>query len=526
MTYSAFDEFSGFGGTSQGISAIPGLAVELAANHKEIAVEVHQLNFPDTKHYRGDIVNAEIEKFPRVDFFASSPACPGWTDARGVKREFDTVNQVRMFDDEELGQTPDDSEAARSRALMEEVPRYLRAMNQRGEPVLAGFVENVVQVRKWADWARWLKEIRMEGYQTRVIALNAMHVHGRVTGRVPQSRNRAFVGYWHKKLGRNPDWDKWLRPRAYCANCEQVVSAMQVFKKPGVDMGVYGIKNGQYVYRCPNVACRNLIVEPDVVPALAAIDLSLPPGHTIGERANGIGRALKPATLARGRAGYDELWGPMLLPAGGTWRNSATSLDQPMPARTTRDNDAVVLPPILVPCTGRDGKAAQLADGPLPTQTCRQETGLTLVPYITELRGGGSRGRARSANEPLSTISAQGNHHGLVCPPDGRMAEILVPYYGNGNAASTSEPIGTLTTRDRYALLSMGELPAFESCHFRMVTPAEVGAGQAFRRDYLVKGSNRDRVAGYGNAVPPPMGEVVGSALMECITGEELEVAA
>ena len=524
MTYKAFDEFAGWGGSSQGLHAIPGLDVVLAANHKPIAVEVHKMNFPATQHYRGDIRDAEIEKFVRADFFWASPACPGWTDARGVKREFDKQTTT-LFDDDELGKKKDTSEAARSRVLMEEVPRYLRAMAERGEPVLVGAVENVVQVRKWAEWKRWLNEIRNMDYHVHVIALNAMHVWGPVTGRVPQSRNRAFVGYSHKKLGRTPDWDKWLRPSAYCPTCDQVVKAIQVFKNPNNNMGVYGVRHGQYVYRCPNVTCRNQIIEPGVIPAVAAIDWSLPPGNTIGERAAGIGRRLKPATIARARAGYEKYWRPLLTPAGGTWRDEAAPLDVPMAARTTRDNDMLLVPPLMVPCTGREGKHAQPGDRPLPTQTCRQDMAVMLAPFIAELRGGGSREKARSVTDPLSTISANGNHHALVGAGQARWQDILMPYYGNGTCRPVDEPLGTLSTRDRFALLGLTGLAAFEDCTVRMLTPPEVGAGCAFAPDYKVTGTGREQVAGYGNAVPPPMAEVIGSPLMEALTGEELEPA-
>jgi DNA (cytosine-5)-methyltransferase 1 len=57
------------------------------------------------------------------------------------------------------------------------------------------------------------------------------------------------MAFWLAELGRDPAWDKWLRPRAYCPGCDRTVDAVQVFKADGVDMGVYGARNGQYVYR-------------------------------------------------------------------------------------------------------------------------------------------------------------------------------------------------------------------------------------------------------------------------------------
>jgi DNA (cytosine-5)-methyltransferase 1 len=58
---------------------------------------------------------------------------------------------------------------------------------------------------------------------------------------------------------------------------------------------------------------------------------------------------------------------------------------------------------------------------------------------------------------------------------------------------------------------------------FRMLEPHEIGRGMAFADDYVVVGSKRDRVRQYGNAVTPPVAELIVSALVEAITGDELE---
>lgn len=67
-----------------------------------------------------------------------------------------------------------------------------------------------------------------------------------------------------------------------------------------------------------------------------------------------------------------------------------------------------------------------------------------------------------------------------------------------------------------------GQLPAVEDCLFRMLEPHEILAGMAFARDYIVLGNRRERVAQAGNAVTPPAAEVIVSALVECITGEDV----
>jgi DNA (cytosine-5)-methyltransferase 1 len=323
-----YDEFAGWGGSAQGGTAVPGVELIFAANHDELAVEVHSMNFPRADHYLGDVASADITRFPRADLFWASPVCPPWTDARGKRRDFD---------------------------------------------------------------------------------------------RSAQNRNRLYLGYWLAKLGREPDWDKWLRPRAWCPTCDEMVDAVQAWKRPGLDMGSYGPRYGQYVYRCPRRSCRHQAIEPDVLPAAVAIDRSLPPGQRIGERIDAKGRPdpLQPATIARIQAWFDRhrQARALLTPAGGTWRDAATSVDEPMPTRTTRDTDGLVPPPLLVPTTSRDGVSAYPAGEPLRTQTCRQETALVQTPFVATLRGGGSRYKAYGVDEPLTTFSAKGTHHGLVTPP-------------------------------------------------------------------------------------------------------------
>lgn len=325
------------------------------------------------EHYLGDVQKIRVAKvFPRAKIYWASPACPDWSDAKGVKRTFDRTNQLALWG---APMTEEEAKATRSRALMEEVVTYLRACDAAGDPVLVGVVENVIQCRKWDQWHRWLGEIRALGYETRTIALNSMHALAPVSPRCPQSRDRLYVAYWHKSLARTPDFARWLRPIAWCPECETYVRCIQSFKKPGEDMGRY---RSQYVYRCPHVRCRNRIVEPESLPAAAVIDWSNP-GTPIGERT----RPLKDKTLARIRAGMERYWEPLLTPTGGTWREDAKRLSEPMPTRTTRESDGLALPPSAVP-HGVDPLLVQYygngrtlpASGPIGTLPTKERYGL------------------------------------------------------------------------------------------------------------------------------------------------------
>ncbi|MBF6388172.1 DNA cytosine methyltransferase [Nocardia farcinica] len=554
MTLTVMDWFCGAGGSSQGLHVIPGVHVGWAANHWEKAIESHSANFPFTDHWIGDIRDEPVEGWPIADIFWASPECPQWSAARGKKQTYQHSLQGELFDADPRGKKARDA-AERSRALMEEVPLYLEGVIRRGGRVWAGVVENVVEVRKWDQWDRWLNRIRRLGYRVRVIALNSMHAQPGRTPAAPQSRDRLYVAYWHESIAREPDWDKWLRPMAYCEVCDEWVQAVQAWKKPGADMGRY---RAQYTYRCPRVKCRNAVLEPPAVPAAAAIDWSLP-GTRIGDRET----PLAEKTMERIRIGLRRyaVDTPLMVPAGGTWRDDATPVAYPMAARTTRENDGVaipapflallrsgrprtigldeqlativadgsghglVTPPLVVPMEGREGKQAQPASMPLRTQTARAETGLAFLPFVTELRGGGSD--ARSVRESLATVTASGNHHGLVTPPAGMPPEVwrsmLLPYYGTARPRPVGEPVGALTSRDRYALVDVISEQHIEDVRFRMLEPHEIGRAMAFGEGYVVVGSKRDKVRQYGNAVTPPCAEVIVSALVEAITGEEIE---
>lgn len=548
MTLTLVDFFCGAGGSSQGAAAVPGIDVRLAANHWERAIESHAMNFPGTEHFRGDLHDADVARFPSGDLFWASPECPMWSQARGKERDFD--RQPDLF-----GETLSDEAADRSRALMWDVPRYLNAMKLRGHPVLAGVVENVTEVRKWIHWQEWRDSIRNLGYRTRLIAMNSMHARPAVVPAAPQSRDRLYLAYWLESLGRDPDWDKWLRPPAWCPVCEAEVRAVQVWKKPGTDMGRY---RQQYVYRCPNAACRNAIVEPAVLPAAAAIDWS-DLGTRIGDRARpmrdatrariaaGLKRYARPITLEAAGHTFERTPGvrtwpadaplttqsttptkalacpPLIVPAGGTWRSDAVSGEDPFSARTTRENDGIAFPPSVV--VFRNNQDMKPAFEPLGTiATSGSHHGL-VVDASMAMRNNGSRGdggeHCTPAAEHLRALTSTG-HQSLVS-----WAHVLVPYYGNATSAQpVTAPTGTLSTRDRFALATGSLEIDVDDVLFRMLKPPEIGRAMAFGDAYVVLGTQREKVRQYGNAVTPPVAEVLFSALMEAIGDADLERAA
>jgi DNA (cytosine-5)-methyltransferase 1 len=112
-------------------------------------------------------------------------------------------------------------------------------------------------------------------------------------------------------------------------------------------------------------------------------------------------------------------------------------------------------------------------------------------PFIVELRGGGSKTRA--VTDPMSTITAKGNHHALVTPPG------YDPSTGLGS-----------TPLDQVRL---------EDCTYRMLSPHERQLASAFPGGYEMLGNGADQVRLIGNAVNPPAARVLGAAVLEALTG-------
>lgn len=82
LTY--IDFFAGVGGSSYGAVCVPGIHPVLAANHWDRAIESHSANFPDTDHFRGDLHDADVARFPAADVFWASPECPSGPTRAGA----------------------------------------------------------------------------------------------------------------------------------------------------------------------------------------------------------------------------------------------------------------------------------------------------------------------------------------------------------------------------------------------------------------------------------------------------------
>lgn len=530
------DLFCGAGGSSTGAVATGQVQVRLAANHWATAIETHNANHPDTDHLQADISQFDPRRIPSTDILWASPECTNHSRAKGRK----AATQPDLF-----GEVLPDEAAERSRATMWDVVRFTEAHGYR-----AILVENVVEVVDWtSSWGikgglfeSWLSAMHAMGYRHRIISMNSMHAQAYGLP-APQSRDRVYIAFW-REGERAPDFERMQRPRAYCPSCDELVDAVQSWKKPGTRTGRY---RTQYVYRCPKVSCRGQVVEPGWLPASSIIDWSLP-GQRIGDR----DKPLADKTLRRIQVGIERYWTPQIVEHGGNQYDAAdpkhpqfgdpSSYYRSWPVedvvRTmhTRELKALAYDPLMIPVEGRDGKQPASMLYPLRTMTTRSETGMAYPPFLAELRGGGST--ARPASDPLATVTASGNHHALVTSYYGNGGTItsdrplptvrtvdahaLVMRNNEGGAEMTTpdyEPVRTLTTAGHQALLT-GRTVDLDDVRFRMLEPSEIKQAMAFPRDYVMTGNRREQVKQSGNAVTPPAARDLIATVVSALTGE------
>ena len=130
----------------------------------------------------------------------------------------------------------------------------------------------------------------------------------------------------------------------------------------------------------------------------------------------------------------------------------------------------------------------------------------------------------RGMDEPVPTLTAGAEHHALIqykLSPEHeegalRVAAFLISYYGTENVSGTGEPIPTITTKDRLALVTVtikGTPYVIVDICLRMLQPAELYKAQGFPADYIISHgadgkpfTKTQQVHMCGNSVsPPPM---------------------
>ncbi|MFC0540667.1 DNA cytosine methyltransferase [Kutzneria chonburiensis] len=498
MSITFTDIFCGAGGSSIGLTAA-GMTLKLAANHWDRAIETHAANFRDAEHLCADVNNYDMRRLPRTDGLWASPICTEISPAGGRRR---TRGQTDLL--EATGHVAGDA-FTRTRATFMDVIRATEVHRYRFI-----IVENVVDVaRDWELFDWWVGGMKLLGYQVQFVSVSAAHIGDDTNESAAQWRDRLFMVFTRDGVPL-PDVDP--RPPAWCPVCDEVVAAVQSWKRP--DRRRIGKYGQQYLYRCPSARCRHSVVEPFVRPAAAIIDWS-DPGSRIGDRR----KPLAAATLRRIQAGVELFTRPsreaFTVPCGGTWRTDPVPVSTPMGARTTSESDGLVVPPFMLSVNHDDGGRHYPAHAaPLPTRSTKIGDGVVTPPaFVGVLR---NHTRPAAVDRPVPTVAAGGNHHFLtVLPAEAGMdrQRMVIPYRkGSTPYPARTGPLSTVATREQHGV--MHAAVDVEDCHFRMLSPREHLRAQRFPDSYRVTGNQGEQTMQAGNAVPANVAQWIGGRLL------------
>ncbi|WP_245546449.1 DNA cytosine methyltransferase [Frateuria aurantia] len=505
------DLFAGGGGASEALRQALGRDPDIAINHDADAIGMHAANHPFTVHHREDVWQTdpvrEVAGRP-VGWFHASPDCTHFSQAKG--------GQPR-------------SRATRSLSWV--VLKWAGALARAGRAPRIISLENVRQIRSWGPliakrdpatgrvvkldgtvalrgervpvdqqflvpdkrragqtWARFLHELRGMGYQVKHRLLIASD-YGAGT-----SRERLFL--IARRDGLPIVWPAQthgrglgLQPLVTAADCiDWSIPCPSIFERarPLADATCRRIAKGIHKFVLDTD-------EPFIVPGPAAAFLT--------EHANGSSQRVFAAdeplrTQVSGiKGGHFSAVSAHLIKIRGDVR-AGVAITEPVPTITSGAGAA------------RPAGAAHALG--------------VVSAFLEQANGGFYTGAGNDLRQPAPTIVGSGSQQRLVTctlsqqQTDGalRVAAFLIKYYGTAHGENLRDPLDTVTTRDRLALVTVtikGTPYVIVDIGLRMLKPAELYRAQGFPADYIIDRTADGRRLSIsastrmcGNSVSPP----------------------
>lgn len=185
--------------------------------------------------------------------------------------------------------------------------------------------------------------------------------------------------------------------------------------------------------------------------------------------------------------------------------------------------------------TTRSGVRGQAVSEPIQTIDTSNRYGLATAFLIKFYK----TGTGQSMNEPLHTITTSPGHFGQVSiygvewermqasgvdEETARKAtwvsQFIMEYYGCGTGQQITEPLHTVVTKDRFALITiLGNQYVILDIFLRMLTPEELKLAQGFPQDYIIDRDynwkpypKSEQVKRIGNSVVPIMAQALVAA--------------
>lgn len=481
------DSFAGGGGASTGIERALGRSPDIAINHDDTALSLHAANHPTTRHIRHDIWSVDpvaVTGGAPVGLMWASPDCKHFSKAKGgVPREKGIRDLAWVV----------------VRWAHEVAPRVI-------------ILENVEEFRTWGPltdaghpcparrgetFARFVAELAALGYRVEHRELRACD-YGAPTIRrrlflIARRDGRPIV--WPTPTHGAPDSDDvragrrlpW-RTAADILDWSLPCHSIFLSREEGRAVGVNRPLAAATMARIAKGVQRYVIdaARPFLVPLTHHGDTAqVAPVLSYAQHGGASRRADEPAhTIAASAKDQNQLVAVSLSRQFGTATHGAdvgTPIGTVM-AGGAGGKTALVAAFLAQHNAGpRPGAPGHEIASPVSTVTVTGAQQAVVAAHLSAYYGAGAGGLDRSASidEPIRTIVTE-NRHAIV-------SAFLAKYYGTGEGQAAGDPLGTVTTRDRFGLVTLaGEAWQIADIGMRMLSPRELFAAQGFPSAYII----------------------------------------
>lgn len=510
------DCFAGGGGASVGIEMALGRPVDIAINHDPQAIRMHKTNHPQTLHLTEDIFKVDLEKYVagrHVALMWASPDCTSHSKAKGGQPRKQGL-----------------------RILPWAVYKHARKILQ--DVII---MENVEEIQQWGPLdgnGRPIPERKGEEYQKFIGSMKSLGYDFDSRELVaadygaPTTRKRWYAIFrrdgkpivWpeptHSKTGTDGK-KKWV-PVSSVLDFSDLGKSIFGRKKPLAENTMRRIARGleKFVFNNP---------EPFIIQVNHG-------GYNF--RGQSIHEPMPTITQKHGFGVITPIAVPFIDKTyGGNYKGAGSGMNQPVSTITTVDHNRLITP-LLIQYhseTTKKGVRGQAVTDQLQTIDTSNRYGL-VIAFLEKFYKSGT---GQSLAEPIHTITTSPGHFGQVsvlaidwkklqaagideetAQKATWVSQFIMEYYGCGIGQSLNDPLHTIVTKDRFALITvLGNEYAILDIFLRMLTPEELKLAQGFPPDYIIDRDYNwqkypvcEQVKRIGNSVVPVMAEALVSA--------------
>ncbi|KGL43592.1 DNA cytosine methyltransferase [Listeria newyorkensis] len=542
------DNFAGGGGASTGIEQALGRPVDIAINHDVKAIEMHQMNHPETTHYCEsvwDIDPAVVTGGNKVDVLWASPDCKHFSKAKGavpVKKEIrglawvvlkwalhappnilflENVEEFRTWGPVKNGKIDKEKKGV----IYHSFKKMLSVGVNRND---LGFRQcckalNIKTNSFLAD--RLVKGL---GYAVEDQVVTASD-YGAPTKRkrlflIARKDNRPII--WPEPTHGDPESAevkmgvlKPWRTAAEIIDWTDLGKSIFNRERPLAENTMRRIARGIQKFVLDNP--KPFILNQQIAPTLLV--------NTTGHSGSAVNAPL--STITTG--GHHALISPYLARIGQTGFGKdrlSYPVDKPLTTITTKAEHLLVAP-VMVQMGYGDAEGRRVLDlfKPLGTITSGGNKFAMGAAFLAKHYGGFYKAGGQVVDAPIGTITTVDHHSLLYTDLEKVNSELvsddnsdqvyafLMKYYGADVGQSLDMPLHTVTGKARFALITIeGTIYRIVDIKMRMLQPKELFAAQGFPKEYVIdrdaygkKISKAEQIAKCGNSVSPYPAEAI-----------------